>query len=49
VSDALQLAIVALVVGASAAYVIYRFFFAGRRPRRKRGPDVPLSRLRKGK
>jgi hypothetical protein len=49
VSDSLQLAIVALVVGAAFAYVIYRFFFAGRRPRRKRGPDVPLSRLRKGK
>jgi hypothetical protein len=50
VSDTLQLGIVALVVGAALAYVVYRFFFASRRPpRRKRGPDVPLSRLRKGK
>lgn len=48
-SDTLQGVIVALVVGAAVAYVIFRFFFAGRRPRRRRGPDVPLSRLRKGK
>jgi len=49
VSDTLQGVIVALVVGAATAYVVYRFFFAGRKPRRRRGPDVPLSRLRKGK
>jgi hypothetical protein len=43
-----QEAIVALVVALAAAYVIWRFFFAGRRPPRpKRGPDVPLRNLRR--
>jgi hypothetical protein len=41
--------IVALVVVAAAAYVVWKFSFAGRRPPRKRGIDVPLSNLRKRK
>ena len=48
-SDTAQELVVALVVGLAVAYVIYRFFFAGRRPKRKRGFDVPLSNLRKRK
>jgi hypothetical protein len=43
----MQEVIVALVVAAAAGYVIWRFFFAGSRPRRKRGPDVPLANLRR--
>jgi hypothetical protein len=42
-----QEAIVAIVVALAAVYVIWRFFFAGSRPRRKRGPDVPLRNLRR--
>jgi hypothetical protein len=40
---------VAIIVALAAAYVLWKFFFAGRRPRSRRGPDVPLSNLRKRK
>ena len=36
-----------LIVAAAAVYIVWKFFWAGRRPRRKRGPDVPLARLKR--
>ncbi len=46
-SALVQELVAGLIVLAALAYVVYKFAFAGRRPRRKRGPDVPISRLRR--
>lgn len=34
-----------LVVVLAVIYLVWKFGFEGRTPRKKRGPDVPLSRL----
>jgi hypothetical protein len=44
-----QEVVVAIIVAAAFVFVVWKLFLADRRPRRKRGPDVPLSRLRKRK
>jgi hypothetical protein len=34
-----------VVVVLAVAYLVWKLAFEGRKPRRKRGPDVPVSRL----
>jgi len=34
-----------VVVALAVVYLVWKLGFEGRKPRRKRGPDVPVSRL----